>query len=50
MQRLQLKFRVGAGGQRDASILIALPAAPGAGRIRSQLTRLPHSRPGPATR
>lgn len=32
MQRLQLKFRVGAGGQRDASILIALPAAPDARR------------------
>ena len=32
MQRLQLKFRVGAGGQRDASILIALPAAAGSGR------------------
>ena len=26
MQRLSLNFRVGAGGQRDASILIALPA------------------------
>lgn len=31
MQRLRLKFRVGAGGQRDASILIALPAEPGSG-------------------
>ncbi len=40
MQRLQLKFRVGAGGQRDASILIALPAAPGAGRYRSATTPL----------
>ena len=38
MQRLQLKFRVGAGGQRDASILIALPAAPGAGRGRVNST------------
>ncbi len=29
MQRLSLHFRVGAGGQRDASILIALPAPGG---------------------
>lgn len=57
MQRLQLKFRVGAGGQRDASILIALPAAPGAGRDRrattplaTQPTRAPNAMiPAPAS-
>ncbi len=32
MQRLRLKFRVGSGGQRDVSILIALPVEPGRGR------------------
>ena len=47
MQRLQLKFRVGAGGQRDASILIALPAAPGAGRNRDVTTPLATQPAGP---
>ncbi len=46
MQRLQLKFRVGAGGQRDASLLIALPAAPGSGRGRSAPALLATPAPG----
>lgn len=50
MQRLSLHFRVGSGGQRDASILIALPAPNGLGQRQTPRTvdeSTPHTAPLP---
>ncbi|MFC3568638.1 FliM/FliN family flagellar motor C-terminal domain-containing protein [Paracoccus sp. TOH] len=53
MSRLTLRFRIGAGGQRDAVLMIALPAETGPGLPRADSAKgaeatLPASAPPPA--